>query len=58
MLQLKRARVAMHKGGVYNAFPGVVADVFAASADEFSAAAVLEKLLKAAGGVAVALGAP
>jgi hypothetical protein len=44
---MKKARVAMHKAGVYNAFAGVVADVFAAGGvDDFDAATVLAKLRK------------
>lgn len=43
---MKKARVAMHKGGIYKEFEGVVADVFASDASEFSADAVIAKLKK------------
>lgn len=45
---IKRAKVSMQKQGVYNAFPGVVAEVYAASPEleELAVPAVLTKLAK------------
>jgi len=55
---MKKARVAMHKAGVYNQFEGVVADVYAAAPEEFTEeAAVLAKLRKDTGAADVSLAA-
>ena len=52
---MKKARVAMHKSGIYKFFEGVVADVYAADASEFSPDAVLAKLKKDTGAADAAL---
>jgi len=55
---MKKARVAMHKSGVYNSFAGVVADVYATDKDEASPAAVLAKLSKDTGASDISLSPP
>lgn len=47
---LKRGKVPLQRGGVYAAFPGVVADLSLAEREDADPAAVAAKLAKALGG--------
>lgn len=52
---MKKAKVSMHRSGVYKGLEGVTADFAAASPDEFTKEAALGKIKKDTGGLDVSL---